>query len=52
LPDFLREHREYASRINFSFRVNDEGDGERLRHMVAELRKVETPRVPRGLEIG
>ncbi len=51
LPDFIREHREYASRINFSFRVNDESDRERLGHIVGELRKVETPRVPRGLEI-
>jgi probable F420-dependent oxidoreductase len=51
LPDFIREKREYASRIGFSMPVRNQGDAERLQHILGEIRKIETPRVPRGLEI-
>ena len=51
LPDFIREHREYASRIGFGVPGRDPAQRERAQHLLKEMQKIETPRVPRGLEI-
>ena len=50
LPDFIREHREYASRVGFGMPVNTPEQRERFAHVLSEVQKVETSRVPRGLE--
>ena len=50
LPDFVRENREYASRVGFGMPVNTPEQRERFAHVLGEVQKVEVPRVPRGLE--
>lgn len=50
LPEFVSEHREYASRISVPLPVSTPEQRERARHILSEVRKVETPGVPRGLE--
>ncbi len=50
LPEFVREHREYASRIGFGMPVDTPERRERFAHVLAELKRVEVSRVPRGLE--
>ena len=49
LPEFVREHREYASRVNFAMPVETAAQRERFQHILREVQQVETPRVPRGL---
>lgn len=51
LPDFIRNHREYASRIGFGMPTETPEQRERFQHVLKEIQKIETPRVPRGLEI-
>lgn len=50
LPEFVREHREYASRIGLAMPASTPEQRERLQHVLKEVRKVEVSRVPRGLE--
>ncbi len=49
LPQFIREHREYASRMGFGMPTRTEEQRERFRHILSEVQAIETPRVPRGL---
>ena len=51
LPEFVREHREYASRVNFAMPVETAAQRERFQHILREIQQVETPRVPRGLDV-
>jgi probable F420-dependent oxidoreductase len=50
LPQFLEEHREYASSIGLGMPANTPAERERLAHVLKETQKVRTPGVPRGLE--
>ena len=50
LPNFIRENREYASRVGFGMPVNTPEQRERFAHILGEVQKVEVPGVPRGLE--
>ena len=51
LPDFLRTHREYASRISFSMPRETPDQEERFQDMLRRVQAVDNPRVPRGLEL-
>jgi probable F420-dependent oxidoreductase len=51
LPDFIREKREYASRVGFGMPTRSPEERERFQHLMREIQKIETPRVPKGLEI-
>ncbi len=52
LPDFLREHREYASRASLGGIPQDTPEQEeRFRDILARVQAVETPGVPRGMEM-
>lgn len=50
LPNFIRENREYASRVGFGMPVKTPEQRERFAHILGEIQKVEVPGVPRGLE--
>ena len=50
LPEFIREHREYASRVGFGMPVETPAQRERFAHVLSEVQKVETARAPRGFE--
>lgn len=50
LPDFVREHREYASRIGLALPTRTPAEKERARHVIEQVRKVTTSGVPRGME--
>ena len=50
LPEFIAEHREYASRIGLAMPTNTPEQRERLAHVLKTVQAIETPRVPRGLE--
>ncbi len=52
MPQFLREHREYAKRMTLGMRYTTAEDREHARAVMAEVRKVATPGVPRGMEMG
>ena len=49
LPNFVREHREYASRIQFEMPMETPAQRERFQHILRQVQQVETPRVPREL---
>ncbi len=49
LPEFVREHREYASRVQFEMPTETPAQRERFQHILRAIQQVETPRVPRGL---
>jgi hypothetical protein len=51
LPNFLRENREYASRTGLGMPTRTPAERERFQHVLAEVKKVRVPGVPRGLEI-
>jgi len=51
MPQFLREHREYAKRTTLGMRYSSPDERARAQAVMAEVRKVETSGVPRGLEI-
>jgi len=51
LPDFIRDHREYASRMSFSMPTGTPSEKERFSHILKQVQAVKTPGVPRGLEI-
>jgi probable F420-dependent oxidoreductase len=50
LPEFIRDHREYASRIGLSMPADTPAQRERLRHVLDEVRKVPVTGIPRGME--
>ena len=49
LPKFLREKREYASRIGFQMPTRTPAERERFQYVLKEVQGIETPRAPRGL---
>ena len=49
LPQFVAEHREYASRISFGMPTETPAQRERFTNVLQELQAVETARVPREL---
>ncbi|HXH23493.1 MAG TPA: TIGR03617 family F420-dependent LLM class oxidoreductase [Dehalococcoidia bacterium] len=51
LPEFIRDHREYASRIGFSMPMRTPAERERFQHVMRQIQAIKTPGVPRGLEI-
>lgn len=50
LPEFIREHREYATRVGIAMPANTPEQRERLAHVLKSVQAIETPGVPRGLE--
>jgi probable F420-dependent oxidoreductase len=50
LPEFVREHREYAARVGVAMPAGTPAQRERLQQVLKEVQKIEVPRVPRGLE--
>ncbi len=50
LPEFVRQNREYASRVGIQMPSNTPAEKERLAHVLKEIQAIEVPRVPRGLE--
>ena len=50
LPQFIKENREYASRIGLALPSKTPADRERATQILKEIRQVETPGVPRGME--
>ena len=51
LPEFVKEHREYASRIGVAMPSNTPEQKERLAHVLKSIQAVEVPGAPRGIEI-
>ena len=51
LPEFVKEHREYASRIGVAMPSNTPEQKERLGHVLKSIQAVDVPQVPRGLEV-
>jgi probable F420-dependent oxidoreductase len=52
LPEFIREHREYASRIGLGdLPTRTPAERERARHIIREVQQVQVPGVPKGLAI-
>ncbi len=51
LPDFIREHREYASRVGLAIPNRTPTEQERFQHLLREVQGIQTPGVPRGLEM-
>jgi len=49
LPEFVRDHREYASRIGLGLPASTPAEKERARHIIQEVQKVKTPGVPAGM---
>jgi probable F420-dependent oxidoreductase len=49
VPDFVREHREYASRMGFGMPTRTEEQRARFAQALKEVQAVQTPGVPRGL---
>jgi hypothetical protein len=50
LPGFLREHREYATRVGVAMPDTTPAQRERLTHVLKEVQKVKVSGVPKGLE--
>ncbi|MFP6816454.1 MAG: TIGR03617 family F420-dependent LLM class oxidoreductase [Pseudomonadales bacterium] len=48
-PQFLGEHREYASRVGFGMSTDTPEKKERYQHLMGQIQALETPGVPRGL---
>ena len=51
LPDFLREHREYASRTGLGLPRTTPAEEERFQDVLRRVQSVDNPGVPRGLEL-
>lgn len=49
LPEFVVEHREYASQMGFAMPTDTDEQKERARDVMRRLQQVETPGVPKGL---
>ena len=52
LPEFLREHREYASRTGLGLPRETPEQRERFDHILRRVQAIDNPGVPRGLELG
>jgi len=50
LPQFVAEHREYASRVGVALPASTPEQRERAIHIIKEVQKVQVPGVPRGME--
>lgn len=50
LPEFVREHREYASRLGLALPAATPEQRERAMHIIKEVQKVRVPGAPRGME--
>ena len=51
LPQFITEHREYASRLGVTMPSSTPEQRERLAHVLKTVQSVQVPRVPRGIKI-
>ncbi|XOV87838.1 MAG: TIGR03617 family F420-dependent LLM class oxidoreductase [Pseudomonadota bacterium] len=51
MPEFLREHREYASLTSFGMRGDTPAQRERGAALMQEIQAIKTPGVPRGMEM-
>ncbi len=51
LPEFVRDHREYASDIGLPLPTRTDAERERARHIIKEVQKVQVPRIPRGIAV-
>ena len=51
LPEFMREHREYATRTGLGLPRGTEAEKERFADVMKRLQEVENPGVPRGLAL-
>ena len=49
LPDFVREHREYASRVGLQMPTRTAEESARFDHTLKEIRAIEAPGVAREL---
>ena len=50
LPQFIADHREYATRVGLALPANTPAQRERLAHVLGSIRAIRTTGVPRGLE--
>ncbi len=50
LPDFIRDHREYASRVGLALPMGTPEQRERAAAVMKAVQAVKTPGIPRGLE--
>lgn len=50
LPDFIREHREYASRVGLGLPQATPAQRERAQQVIKEVQKVQVSGTPKGLE--
>lgn len=50
-PQFVAEHREYASQMGFGMPVETDAQKERARDVMAKLQQVQTSGIPRGMEM-
>lgn len=50
LPQFIADHREYASRVSVALPQSTPAERERAANVIQEVRKIATPGVPRGME--
>ena len=50
LPDFVQEHREYASKMGLALPTGTPAERERAKHIISDVGKVYTSGIPRGLE--
>lgn len=50
LPDFIRDHREYAGRIGLALPTRTPAERERAQHIIRLVQAVQTPGVPQGME--
>ena len=48
-PQFLSEHREYASRVGFGMPTDTPEQEERSLNLMRQIQAIETPGAPRGL---
>jgi hypothetical protein len=51
LPEFVRDHREYASRLGLGLPTGTPAQRERAVQIIQSIQKVQVPRAPRGLEV-
>ena len=51
LPEFLAQHREYASRMGFSMPMDTPAQRERAQDVMRKVQKIQGTGVPRGMEM-
>lgn len=49
LPEFIRDHREYAGRIGLALPTRTPAERERAQHLIRQVQAVQTPGVPKGM---